>query len=193
MIASVNGIIEAKGNDYLVVNVGGIGIKVFAPIRTVGEIGRVGDDVYLLTTLIVREDALTLYGFQRELERFTFDSLLSVSGIGPRLALAMLSTLTPEMIANAVHQEDPAVLATVPGVGKKTAGKIALDLKDKLAPALGVDGLVTITSLDTDVMEMLTALGFSIAEAQAAIQSIPRDAVEDIGERVRLALTYFDR
>lgn len=193
MIASLAGIIESKGTDYLVISVGGVGFRVNATLRTVGEIGRIGDDVYLFTMLVVREDSLSLYGFQHELERVTFETLLSVSGVGPRLALSILNTLSPEMIASAVQKEDPAPLATVPGVGKKTAAKIALDLKGKLGPETGLEGLGMLASSDTDVIEMLTALGFSIAEAGAAVQSIPRDAPDDLEERVRLALMYFDR
>ncbi|MBZ0309991.1 MAG: Holliday junction branch migration protein RuvA, partial [Anaerolineae bacterium] len=148
--------------------------------------------VDLFTTLIVREDALTLYGFPDAQEREIFEILLKVNGVGPRLAVAILNTLSIDQLRGAVSRETPEILTRVPGIGKKTAQKIVLELKDKIGWKLGLDAAPIITSdVDSDVLATLTALGYSIVEAQSAIQSIPRDAPEDIEERVRLALLYF--
>ncbi|GAB4470160.1 MAG: Holliday junction branch migration protein RuvA [Anaerolineae bacterium] len=193
MIASIHGVLESIRGNILVVRVGGVGLQVLVPTSVISTYGTPGHEIDLLTHLIVREDALTLYGFKREEERHVFEALLGVSGIGPRMALAVLNTLSPEMVANAVHAEEAELLARVPGVGKKTAQKIVLDLKGKLLLGPSEEGIAAISSIDTDVLEVLTAMGFSIAEGQAAIQSIPPDAPDDIEERVRLALTYFAR
>jgi Holliday junction DNA helicase RuvA len=190
MIDMLTGQVAALGDTYVVVTVGGVGLRVFIP-RTVREIveGR-GQTLTLYTHLAVREDALTLYGFGDPDERALFETLLTVSGVGPRLALAIISTLSVIQLQNAVAREEPEVLTRVPGIGKKLASRLALELRDKLAiePATG---LVAISDVDTDVLAALTALGYSVVEAQAALQAIPRDAPQDIEERVRLALQYF--
>ncbi len=191
MIASISGVLQHIGEISIVVSVGGIGLKVLVPATAFNKLGRIGDPIELYTHLIVREDALTLYGFLSEEDRAIFEMLLGVSGIGPRLAVAVVGTLSPEMLANAIHQDDPDVIAHVPGVGKKTAQKIVLELKGKLIPEAIPGGLAAVSSLDTEVIDALTTMGFSIVEAQAALQSIPRDTPEDIEERVRLALAYF--
>jgi Holliday junction DNA helicase RuvA len=144
----------------------------------------------LYTHLVVREDDLSLYGFADQDERALFETLLKVSGIGPRIALAIISTLTVERLKNAVAREEPEVLTRVPGIGKKLAQKLILELKDKLAID-HVTGLAAISDIDTDVLAALTSLGYSVVEAQTAIQAIPRDAPNDVEERVRLALQYF--
>ncbi len=194
MIASIQGIVQAVREQSAVIAVGGIGLEVFVPTgaynRLAGEIGR---EVALYTHLVVREDSLTLYGFFDQQEELIFQMLLGVSGVGPRLALSVLSTLSPEVLANAIHAEDAAILSRVPGVGKKTAQQIVLDMKGKLLPEMLPAGLAAVTSLDTEVIEALTALGYSIVEAQAALQSIPRDAPDDVEERIRIALRYFSR
>lgn len=190
MIDMLTGQVTALGDMYVVVTVGGVGLRVHIP-RTVREIveGR-GQTLTLYTHLAVREDALTLYGFGDPDERALFETLLTVSGVGPRLALAIISTLSVIQLQNAVAREEPEVLTRVPGIGKKLASRLALELRDKLAiePATG---LAAISDVDTDVLAALTALGYSVVEAQAALQAIPRDAPQDIEERVRLALQYF--
>lgn len=191
MIASLNGDVEWIGDDSIVVRVGGVGLQVSVPVSVLDELDGVVGPIHLITHLVVREDALTLYGFSSMEERRVFLLLLGVSGVGPRLALAVLSTLTIEMLANAVEGEQPEVISRVPGVGKKTAQKIVLELKGKLFAGDLPSGLGAIASVDTDVVEVLTSMGFSIVEAQAAIQSIPKDTPDDIEERVRIALSYF--
>lgn len=190
MIASVHGVIDRIGEGSVVVRVGGVGMLVAVPNSVLGAYS-VGDAADLLTHLIVREDSLTLYGFIREEERRVFTLLLGVTGVGPRLALSVVSTLQPEMLASAVQRDEPDIIARVPGIGKKTAAKIVLELKGKLMPDGLPAGLAAITSVDADVIEALTTMGFSIVEAQAALQSIPKDAPKDIEDRVRLALAYF--
>jgi Holliday junction DNA helicase RuvA len=190
MISSIHGTLEHIGDDHLIVQVSGIGLKVYVPGTAFGQIDGVGRPVRLHTYLVVREDALALYGFVGEDERALFETLLGVPGVGPRLALAVLSTLSPELLADAVQRDQPDVLVRVPGIGRKTAEKILLELKGRL-PEMLLPGLAPISHVDAEVIEALTTLGYSIVEAQAALQSIPRDAPEDVEERVLLALAYF--
>ena len=149
--------------------------------------------IFLFTHLIVREDLLALYGFETEQEREYFNLLLGVNGVGPRLAMSVLSTLSVDAIRRAVGSEQREVFARVPGVGKRTAQKILLHLQDKIAAGdvLEFAG-ASVVGVDESVLEALTTLGYSVVEAQMAIQSIPRDASkEDVEERLRLALQYF--
>lgn len=145
----------------------------------------------LHTYLQVREDALTLYGFESEDELAIFELLLTVSGVGPKVALSTLSTLSPDALRLALSNNEPAMLARVPGVGKRTAEKIVLELKDKVkAPASGVEALAQISAADAEVIDALVALGYSIVEAQRAVQTLPKD-VTAVEERLRLALSGF--
>jgi holliday junction DNA helicase RuvA len=190
MIDIVTGQIAAVEDNYLVIMIGGVGLRVRVPTTVFDIVDGPGKSITLYTHLAVREDALTLYGFVDHDERALFELLLGISGVGPRLALAVLSTLTVEHLHNAVASEEPEILTRVPGIGKKSAQKIIFELKDRLViePATG---LAAISDIDTDVIATLTALGYSIVEAQAALQAIPSDAPENVEERVRLALQYF--
>jgi Holliday junction DNA helicase RuvA len=193
MIASLHGTISHKTQDKLVINVGGVGVEVFAT-RTGLDQGAVGDGIDLYTRLIVREDALTLYGFGGASERDLFDILIKINGVGPKLALVILSTLSINNLRQAVINERVEVLTHVPGIGKKTAQKILLELRDKLP--VGLDALPAeddTPNMDGDVMDALLALGFSVVEAQSAIQSLPPDASKDIDERIRLSLQVLSR
>jgi Holliday junction DNA helicase RuvA len=191
MIASLSGKLLRISDETIVVGVGGVGLEVNVPSSVFNMLGQVGQPVDLVTYLVVRDDSLTLYGFASEEEKAVFDLLLDVSGIGPRLALSVLNTLSPEVLANAIQRDDPELISRVPGVGKKTAQKIVLELKGRLLPETLPPGLAMVSSVDTEVIEALTAMGFSLVEAQAALQAIPRDAPDEIEERVRLALSYF--
>ena len=193
MIASLRGLIQQTGPDFLIIEVGGVGLKVFAPTSVFDHVAGVGKMIFLYTHLIVREDALTLYGFASEEQRALFETLLGVQGVGPKLALAVLSYVSPDNLRRAVSQEQPELLDRVPGVGKKTAEKIVFHLKDKFGPGLPLGATVPVTDLDTDVLSALIALGYSVVESQAALQSIPKDAPKDVEDRVRLALQYFAR
>src|SRR5574341_2207990 len=132
MIASLHGIVQGLRQHSVIIRVGGVGLDVQVPSGTYNRLaGEIGQHVDLYTHLVVREDSLTLYGFLEEQERFIFHQLLGVSGVGPRLAVSVVSTLTPEMLANAIQRDEPDLIARVPGVGKKTAQKIVLDMKGK--------------------------------------------------------------
>lgn len=190
MIDRITGHIIAQDALSLTVMVGGVGLKIFVPKSTYDHIK--SSTVDLFTHLIVREDALTLYGFHSLEEREVFEALVKVNGVGPKLAVAILGGLSIDQLRNAVARETPEILTRVPGIGKKTAQKIVLELKDKIGWRLGLDAMpLMVSDVDEDVLAALTALGYSIVEAQSAIQSIPREAPEDVEERVRLALEYF--
>jgi holliday junction DNA helicase RuvA len=192
MIASLRGtLLHIQQPSFLVVEVGGVGFKVSVPASVFDELDGIGRVVFLHTYLMVREDALNLYGFSTEEQRALFELLLTVQGVGPRLALSVLSTLSLDVLRNAVAQEQAEVLDRVPGVGRKTAEKIVFALKDKLGAAAGLGALAPVSDVDTEVMGALTALGYSVVEAQAALQSIPKGQGPDVEDRIRLALQYF--
>jgi Holliday junction DNA helicase RuvA len=187
MIAFIEGEVIALGEDSLVVKVGGVGLRVFVPNELKNL--RPGEHTQLFTQLIVREDLLALYGFATQMECDFFNLVLGANGVGPRTALAIISTLSVDMIRHAVLSEQVEIFARVPGVGKKTAQKILLHLQGKVSGSLS-ESLPSL-DVDTEVMEALTSLGYSVVEAQAALQAIPRDAEKDVETRLRLALQYF--
>ena len=192
MIASLEGLVVHRAENRLTVQVGPVGLWVWVP-RALAEQASTGKSVALHTYLVVREDALTLYGFDTAEARDLFVLLLGVNGVGPRLALAVLSALSPAALRRAVFQEQPDIFQRVPGVGKKTAQKIVLHLQDRLTPEETLTSVAAMPDTDTEVLEALTALGYSVVEAQAAIQSLPSDAPHDVETRLRLALQYFSR
>lgn len=192
MIAYVNGKVLRVERDSLVLEVNGIGYQVFVPDQLLDQL-RHGDRASLYTYLVVRQDALSLYGFETLEGREFFELLLSVNGIGPRLALAILSVLNPDSIRRAVFNEQPEVFSRVPGVGKKTAQKISFHLQDKIKAVEGLEPVAAFSEVDGEVLNALTALGYSVVEAQAALQSISRDAPQEVEERLRLALQYFSQ
>ncbi len=189
MIASLQGKVASNTDGYLILVVNQIGYKVYVPDAALSF--GIGEEVFLYTHLVVREDSLTLYGFQSGAERTVFETLLSVSGVGPKVALAILSTLTIDSLHNAVASERPEILTRVPGIGKKTAQKILFELKDKLKISLDAAPISTFDDVNSDVIDSLVALGYSIVEAQSAIASLPPSAPDDLEERLRLALQYF--
>jgi holliday junction DNA helicase RuvA len=190
MIATLRGEVSHVDDNALILEVGGVGLRVFvpAPLRTRTK---AGDSLLLYTHLVVREDALTLYGFEAQGERELFNTLLGVDGVGPKAALSVLSTLSLDTVQRAVFSDEVDILNRVPGIGKKTAQKMAIHLKDKLKPMDTLAGVAAMTDRDSEVLAALTALGYSVVEAQAAIQSLPRDAPEDTEERLRMTLQYF--
>jgi len=190
MIASITGEISEITNDSLVVLVGGIGLKVFVPSPVHNRV-RSGEQASLSTYLVVREDALSLYGFDTAEERDFFVMLLGVNGVGPRTALAVLSVLTTDAIRRAVVSEQSEIFSRVPGVGKKTAQKILLHLQGRVRSESIIGVNASLNEIETEVLSALTSLGYSVVEAQTAIQAIPRDAPQDIETRLRLALQYF--
>lgn len=192
MISSLRGtVLHVEQPTFLVVEVGGVGFKVNVPASVFDDLDGVGRTVFLHTYLIVREDSLTLYGFSSEEQRALFELLLTVQGVGPRLALAVLSYLSFDMLQRAVAHEQAEVIDNVPGVGRKTAEKIVFALKDKLGAELSLGGMTQVTDVDTEVISALTTLGYSVVEAQAAVQNIGKGEGNTVEDRIRLALQYF--
>lgn len=189
MIATLEGRVAHRGTEHLIIVVGGVGLEVFAPRPTIESI--TGDQTFLYTRLIVREDSLTLFGFSTEAQRDLFDTFIKINGVGPKLAIMMLSSLSIDNIRNAVMREQPEILTRVPGIGKKTAQKILLELKDKISVGLDAMPADGYDNVNGDVMDALTGLGYSIIEAQSAIQALPADAPRDVQQRILLALQYF--
>lgn len=190
MIATLRGEVSQIEDNALILEVGGVGLRVFVPATLRTKL-KVGEVVFLYTHLVVREDALTLYGFESQADRELFTILLGVDGVGPKVALSVLSTMTLDAVQRAVFADEADLLSRVPGVGKKTAQKMALHLKDKLKPTDALARVAAMSDKDSEVLAALTSLGYSVVEAQAAIQSIPKDAPDDVEERLRLALGYF--
>ncbi len=190
MIRMIRGTVIARGKGSLVIDVGGVGLKVAVP-EPAALAAHIGAPITLHTYLQVREDALNLFGFPSEDELSLFELLIGVSGVGAKLALSALSTLSPDAFRLALANQEPALIARVPGIGKRTAEKIVLELKDKVEPAGDLAGLVAATDADGEVIDALLVLGYSVVEAQRAIQRIPKD-VEGVEERLRLALSQFN-
>jgi holliday junction DNA helicase RuvA len=189
LIDSVTGEVTRVDKDAVVISVGGIGLRALVP-RSVQEVVTVGHMMTIYTNLVLREDSITLFGFVSEEERSLFNTLTLVNGVGPKMGLAILSTLSVDQLRNAVVRDEASILTRVPGVGKKTAEKIVFELKGKMGDTV-LQGLTVIDDIDTDVLSALTSLGYSVVEAQTAIQSIPRDAARDVESRVMMALQYF--
>ena len=183
LISSVSGKLVGTGEDWVDVSVGGITLRVVVPDTSVDSFRSVGEPVMLFTSLQVRDDSLILYGFAEEEERQTFATLLNVSGIGPRLALAMLARFSPQALAQTVEAEDTRALSSVPGVGRRTASRILLELKGKLDLAFA-GGPAAIR--DADLVDALTALGYGDSEARAALSATDPEQSEE--ERIRAAL-----
>lgn len=190
MIASLSGRVADISQDSIVLQIGGLGLQVFVPMQ-LRESLRIGENLQLFTYLAVREDSLTLYGFSSADEREFFILLIGVNGVGPKLALAGLSTLNPDAIRRAVFTEQAEIFTRIPGVGSKTAQRILLHLQDKVKSIEGFEPVALMDDTDTQVLEALVALGYSVVEAQAALQAIPKDAPEDVESRIILALQYF--
>lgn len=189
MIASIQGRVLKRSNESVVISVGGVGLELIAT-RPALEQCQVDQDVFLHTRLLVREDALTLLAFASEGERDIFDALLKVNGVGAKLAIAILSHTTIDNLRQAVANARPEFLSRVPGVGKKTAEKILLELKGKLPTGLDALPMGDFDDMNNDLIDALTALGFSIVEAQSAVQSLPHNTPKDMQERLRLCLQY---
>jgi Holliday junction DNA helicase RuvA len=189
MIRMLRGTVIARGKDYLVIDVNGVGYKVFVP-EPAALAADNNQEIILHTYLQVREDALNLFGFADAEELAMFELLLGVNGVGPKVALATLSVLSPDMLRMAVAAEEPAMIARVPGVGKRTAEKIVIDLRDKVKQTSGLQTIAYATDVDSEVIDALISLGYSVVEAQRAVQKLPKDA-EGVEERLRLALSHF--
>ncbi|HYM16100.1 MAG TPA: Holliday junction branch migration protein RuvA [Dehalococcoidia bacterium] len=194
-IARIRGVVEEKGADWAIVSVGGVGLVCSVPL-TAADALAVGAQASLFTHLHVREDALTLYGFATRDDLTLFEQLISVSGVGPRVALGLLSALDQAELASAIAGGRADVLRRVPGVGQKTAERIVLDLRDKVTPpAAGVDAgpRAGASQTDPEVVAALMGLGYSQREATAAAERLASDGDTPLEERVRQALRFFAR
>jgi len=191
MIASLHGKLEAIGNDWAIVDVNGIGFNVYSSTSTLASLGIIGSEVRLYTHLHFREDNIALYGFSTFEELSLFRILISVSGIGPKLATAMLSAMKADRLVAAIAGGDADTLMSVPGIGKKTAGRLILELKDKINAGL-VPIVVQVSEGNTEVLSVLTSLGYSVAEANRAIATLPSSTIS-LEEKIKIALAYFAR
>ena len=191
MIGRLHGKLIEKNPPQVLIDVGGVGYEVDVPMSTFCNLPDLGGDVTLFTHLVVREDAELLYGFATKAEQTTFRTLIRVSGVGPRIALAVLSGMTADQLASAIESGETGLLTRVPGIGKKTAERLILELKGKLSggtlsvPA-GAPG-----SARADIAAALIALGYSDREAQAAAKRVPEDT--GVSEGIRLALKSLSR
>lgn len=190
MISSLSGRVTHIDELSLTLDLSGVGFKISVPRPLLAET-HIGQVLSLHTYLVVRENELSMYGFPTMEARNLFVSLLGVDRVGPRLALALLSNLTPAALRAAVMSGQSSVLGRVPGVGSKTAQKIVLHLADRIAPVDGDESALQLQTSDTELLEALTGLGYTVVESQAALQSIPKDAPAELEERIKLALRYF--
>lgn len=193
MIAQLSGRLARAGLGEVVLDVGGVGYRVLVPPGT--RVGRAGEALTLHTHLAVREDALTLYGFTEQGARDLFETLLGVTGVGPKLALAAIGTLGPDGLRRAVVTEDVSALTIVPGIGRKGAQRMILELRERLGAAPGdvpgPDGMAP--GVRVEVREALAALGYAPGEIAAALDAVPGDTDEDPEELLRAALRGLGR
>jgi len=189
VIASVAGTLVHKGADRVVIEVGGVGLEAVVSRTTLSALPPAGKRVRLFTHLLVRDDALTLVGFADADEREVFTLLLGVTGVGAKVALAILSTLSPDALRRAVVAGDAEAIAVAPGVGKKVAGRIVLDLKDRL----GVEGDAVAGGPLAEVREALLALGLSAQEARDALAALPPNGDRPVEDLLRDALRSVGR
>jgi Holliday junction DNA helicase RuvA len=188
MIAAIKGRLVGRMGDSLLVDLGPLVLQVHSSATTIADAGEPGGEVRLHTYLHVREDQFALYGFATTEELALFTVLLGVMGIGPRLAATILGATRPQPLLDAIAGEDIAFLSRLPGIGKKTAARIILDLRGKLADLGTAPGGGAPASADGEVIEALQALGYTAAEAQAAVARLPRDAGAGVEERIVAAL-----
>lgn len=195
MIAQVRGRVLQRGTDELVVEVGGVGLSLVVTPRTSAAC-ELGQETTLITELVVREDSLTLYGFASADEREIFRLVQTVTGVGPRLALTMLAALSADQIRQAIGSEDERTLTSVSGLGKRTAQRLIVDLKEKVGPTNSTTAAPPATaSWRLQVSAALTGLGWSAPEAQAAVTDVaarPEAAELGVPEALRLALQVLD-
>jgi len=191
MIGRLTGTLLEKNPPTLCLDVGGVGYEVDVPMSTLYNLPDIGSKVTLYTHLTVREDAHLLFGFGNAAERSAFRALIKVSGVGARTALALLSGMSVDELAAAITQQESARLLRVPGIGKKTAERLLLELKGKLGADLGAAGLAPAPAGRDDILHALLSLGYSAAESQSALKALPKDV--EVAEGIRLALKSLSR
>jgi Holliday junction DNA helicase RuvA len=187
MIATLEGTLAYRGEDSVIINVGGIGSRVYVSSSTSSQLGAVKGRVSLYTHLHVREDNISLYGFASSEELALFKNLISVSGIGSKLALAMLSAFNPEQLIVAITSGDIDLLSRAPGVGRKMASRLVVELRGKLEKEWK-DVALPLAPESADVIAALTGLGYSVAEATKAISRLPDPDGLSLEEKIRMAL-----
>ena len=190
MIVSVRGSLAAVGPDWVHLQLGGVTLQVFVPSSAIAQLGDIGATVSLHTHLRMRDEQPVLYGFPSPAALELFLMLTAVSGVGPRLALGLLSTLDAAGLQQAISAGDIPALSATPGVGRRTAGRIVLELKGKLEQSLAETPAMA-ASTDTEVVEALMALGYSASEARRAVSDGRNSAGLSVEERIRLALLTF--
>jgi Holliday junction DNA helicase RuvA len=192
MIGKLTGTLSEKNPPQVLVDCNGVGYEVDVPMSTFYGLPSLGDKVSLLTHFVVREDAQILFGFATASEREAFRQLIRISGVGPRTALAVLSGMSVADIAQAVTQQDATRLVKVPGIGKKTAERLLLELKGKVGADLGLaSGAAIASDAQGDILQALVALGYSDKEAQAALKSLPKDV--GVSDGIKQALKALAR
>ena len=193
MIGKLTGTLLEKNPPEVLVDCHGVGYEVQVPMSTFYNLPAVGQAVRLLTQFIVREDAQLLYGFATPAERQAFRELIKISGVGPRTALAVLSGLGVAELARAVTAQEAGRLVKVPGIGKKTAERLLLELKGKLGADLGPGGAAATPASDAqnDIAQALMALGYTERDAQLALKNLPADV--GVSEGIKLALKVLSR
>jgi Holliday junction DNA helicase RuvA len=192
MIAGLEGTVAEVGTDNVVINVGGVFYRVFMPGSAIPTVGKVGDKTSLHTFLYVREDQLALYGSRDERQLKLFQTLLGVSGIGPKVALSILSSMPVDSLENAIASGNVDLLTRVPGIGRKTASRLVLEMKGKL-DLLSAVGLAASPSAASEVVEALSGLGYGPAEIQAALSGLPHDEELSTEEMIMFALKRLGR
>jgi len=185
MIGRLVGTLAEKSPPQLLVDANGVGYEVDVPMSTFYNLPGLGEKVTLLTHFVVREDAQTLFGFLTHAERATFRLLVKISGVGPRTALSILSGLSVDELAQAISLQESGRLIKVPGIGKKTAERLLLELKGKLGDAVAAPASVS-TSAQADILQALLALGYSDREAAATLKTLPADV--EVSAGIKLAL-----
>lgn len=191
MLASLHGKLEVLGDNWAIINVSGVGFQVYMPTSTLSTLGSIGGEVHLHTHLVLREDSIALYGFTTAEELELFQILTGVSGIGSRLALAVLSAMKVEQVSMAIVTGSIDLLTAVPGIGKKTAERLIVELKDKIGAGLIATLATQPTPENAEVIAALTSLGYSVSEAGRAIVTIPPTSDLSLEEKIKLALQYF--
>ena len=193
MIASLTGVIDAISKDSMIVNVDGIGFKVAVTTSVLSELGVVGREVKLYTHFHVREDDMSLFGFSSLDEMRLFETLISVSGLGPKTGMAMLSAMSADQVAMAIASGSVEILTTIPGIGKKTADRLILELKDKVGGVMISTPAGRAAQENADVVTALVSLGYSVPETTKAVSALPTGKKLSLEEKVKLALQYLGK
>jgi Holliday junction DNA helicase RuvA len=193
MIASLEGIIDAVSKDSLIVNVNGIGFKIAVTTTVLSEMGITGREVKLYTHFHIREDDMSLFGFGSLDELKLFETLISVSGLGPKTGMAMLSAMSADQVAMAIASGSVEILTTIPGIGKKTADRLILELKDKVGGVMISSPAGKAAQENADVVSALVSLGYSVQETTRAVNALPSGKKLTLENKVKLALQYLGK